>query len=91
MIPRNTTVPFACTQVFETSDDGQTSINCPVFEGERKLQSDCHLLGNFSVNGLSKKPKGHHKITVTLNVDRNGTKCTLWESGAGQGDRLLYR
>ena len=76
MIPRNTTLPVTATQVFETSEDGQTSIDCPVFEGERKLQKDCHLLGNFTVKGLSKKKKGDHKITVTLNVDRDGSKRT---------------
>ena len=77
MIPRNTTLPFTCTQVFESSEDGQTTITCPVFEGERKLQKDNHLLGNFAVNGLSKKPKGYHKITVKLQVDRDGTNRAL--------------
>lgn len=73
MIARNTTLPFKCTEVFQTAEDGQTSIGFLVFEGERPLQKDNHLLGRFFVNGLSKKPRGHHKITVTLQVDRDGS------------------
>jgi molecular chaperone DnaK (HSP70) len=74
VIPRNTTLPIKRMQMFETSVDGQTSVTCDVFEGERPMQADNHLLGRFVVTGLSPKPKGHHKIGITLTVKDNEGK-----------------
>src|SRR3989338_3922992 len=40
MIPKNTTVPTAKTQVFSTAADNQTSVEVHVLQGERPMAAD---------------------------------------------------
>mmetsp|Transcript_18225 Transcript_18225/g.42432 ORF Transcript_18225/g.42432 Transcript_18225/m.42432 type:complete len:675 (+) Transcript_18225:31-2055(+) len=72
IIPRNTTVPGTRSQDFSTTEDNQQEVTITVYEGERPLVKDNHCLGNFTLTGIPKAPRGVPKITVTFNVDANG-------------------
>src|SRR5258708_6195028 len=52
MIPKNTTVPTAKTQVFSTATDNQTSVEVHVLQGERPMAGDNKSLGKFIVAGI---------------------------------------
>ena len=43
-----------------------------VYEGERSMTEDNHLLGKFELLNLPKLPRGEPKIEVTFDVDGSG-------------------
>ena len=72
IIPRNTTIPTIKTQTFTTSDDRQDAVDIKIYEGERQMSKDNHLLGNFRLNGIPPAPRGTPQIEVTFDIDANG-------------------
>jgi heat shock protein 1/8 len=43
-----------------------------VYEGERKMTKDNHLLGKFNLEGIPPAPRGVPQIEVTFDIDANG-------------------
>jgi len=72
MIPKNTTIPTAKTQIFSTAADNQTSVEINVLQGERPMATDNRSLGRFILDGIPPAPRGIPQIEVTFDVDANG-------------------
>lgn len=43
-----------------------------VYEGERAMTKDNHLLGKFDLTGIPPAPRGVPQIEVTFEIDANG-------------------
>jgi molecular chaperone DnaK len=72
LIERNTTIPTKKSQVFTTAEDGQTSVDIHILQGERPMAGDNKTLGRFRLEGIPPAPRGVPQIEVTFNIDANG-------------------
>jgi molecular chaperone DnaK len=72
LIDRNTTIPTKKSQIFTTAEDGQTSVDIHVLQGERPMAGDNKTLGRFRLEGIPPAPRGVPQIEVTFNIDANG-------------------
>jgi L1 cell adhesion molecule like protein len=72
IVPNGSGIPCAKEEVFSTAADNQPGVEIKVFEGNRTMTAQNHLLGTFTLSGIPPAPRGVPKITVTFNVDANG-------------------
>ncbi len=72
VIPRNSKVPASKSQTFTTYQDNQEVVSIEVYEGERAMTKDCHMLGKFDLRNIKKARRGEPQIQVTFDVDANG-------------------
>jgi len=72
IIDANTTIPTNRSLVFSTVEDNQIEVEINVYQGEREIAEENKLLGNFTLTGIVKAPKGIARIEVLFSIDING-------------------
>jgi molecular chaperone DnaK len=77
LIDRNTTIPTRKSEIFSTAEDGQTSVEIHVLQGERDLAAYNKTLGKFQLMGIPPAPRGIPQIEVAFDIDANGITHVL--------------
>jgi molecular chaperone DnaK len=89
LIPRNTTIPTAKSQVFSTAADNQPSVEILVLQGERPMAADNRTLGRFMLDGILPAPRGLPQVEVTFDIDANGIlSVRAQDKGTGREQKI---
>ena len=89
LIERNTTIPTRKSEVFSTAEDGQTSVEIHVLQGEREMAAYNKTLGKFQLVGIPAAPRGMPQIEVAFDIDANGIlNVSATDKGTGQTQQV---
>jgi molecular chaperone DnaK len=89
LIERNTTIPTRKSEVFSTAEDGQTSVEIHVLQGEREMASYNKTLGKFQLVGIPPAPRGMPQVEVAFDIDANGIlNVSATDKGTGQTQQV---
>jgi heat shock protein 1/8 len=89
IIPCQTNIPVAKSEIFTTHADYQRAVTIKVYEGERPLTRDNHLLGTFELTDIPPAPRGVPQIKVTFDVDTSGVVTVTAEDVATRNTKKI--
>ncbi len=86
LLPKNTPLPAARSQLFSTVADNQKQIVIHVVQGEREMAADNKSLGRYRIAPLPPGARGAPQIQVQVSMDASGL-CAVAASDLHTGER----
>ena len=72
-----------------TAQDGQTSVEIHVLQGEREFAQDNKSLGRFQLSEIVSAPRGVPQIEVIFDIDASGIlHVTAKDKGSGKEQKI---
>ncbi|WP_405877881.1 Hsp70 family protein [Streptomyces sp. NBC_00005] len=85
VIERNTTIPTRRSEIFTTIEDNQSSVEIPVYQGEREIAAYNKRLGLLELTDLPPAPRGVPQIEVAFDIEPGGSiHVTAKDLGTGR-------
>jgi len=103
LFSKHTRVPTKRSFLIETTEDGQTSYDLPVFQGESSDAAANEYLGTIVIENIPPGPAGSHKydlavqldeqstMSVTATEERSGTRVPVHLDRSGDVDEILAK
>lgn len=89
VVQRNTTVPTIKRRTFTTVADNQTTVQFPVYQGERVNCTENTMLGEFDLKNIPAMGAGEPVLESIFEVDANGIlKVTAVEKSTGRSANI---
>ncbi|XXG54701.1 hypothetical protein AAC387_Pa03g2514 [Persea americana] len=89
-IPRNTPIPTKKESIHTTVEDYQTAILFDVYQGERPIAKENHLLGRFVLSDIPPAPEGDISVIVIFEIDVDGIlTVSAEEATTGQKNGII--
>ena len=72
IIERNSRIPVVKSASFSPGKDYQTAVHVGVYQGERALVKDNHMLGEFTLSGLRSARRDQVNVIVEFDLNADG-------------------
>ncbi|HOX36999.1 MAG TPA: Hsp70 family protein [Candidatus Brocadiia bacterium] len=72
LLRKGMTLPAMVTEEYTTSEDSQTAINFPIYQGEAKRADDNIILGELRIDGIEPAPRGVPRVEVCFEMSTEG-------------------
>jgi len=89
IVHRGTKIPTEKYDTFTTTEDYQTQLAIPIYEGERPQTKNNRLLGELQLTDIPPARKGHPQIKVSFKLDANGLLTVVAEDTATKNKKEI--
>jgi molecular chaperone DnaK len=72
LVEKNTSIPIRRSEMFTTTEEGQSFVRIMVYQGESAKASENHPLGEFDLVGVPPQPAGKPRIEVMFEINADG-------------------
>lgn len=90
IIPTETALPYAMSEVFSTGMDNQTSVEIHLQQGNSDQADQNRNLGRFILGNIAPQPKGVPRIQFNITIDQDG-RLEVVAQEQGTTNRQVYR